>query len=182
MGDAVGEGELCALFDADLAGSDACVFERFGKEGVGAVVLVPGVDLGHRSLRERGGFGFHALADAAFFKDWADDEGAAFHGEDPGEEALGLSPGEAGEVVERGAGADDEGVDLVFGEEFAGALYAVFALFEGDGDGFGSAAFEGSEGGRELDVGGGRHVGALGLQVERRGCGCCGGGEEKASS
>jgi hypothetical protein len=175
VGDAVGEGELSALFDADLAGGDACVFEGFGEEGVGAVVLIPGVDLGDRGLRECGGLGFHTLADAAFFEDRADDEGAAFDRENPGKEALGLSPGEAGEVVERGAGADDEGVDLILGEEFAGALDAVFALFEGDGDGFGAAAGEGGEGGRELDVGG-WGGGALGLEVERRGYGCCRGG------
>jgi len=132
-------------------------------------------------LRERGGLGFHTLADAAFFKDWADDEGTTFHGEDPGEEALGLSPGEAGEVVERGAGADDEGVELVFGKELAGALYSVFAFFEGDGDSFGAAAGESGEGRRELEVRG-RGGGALCVEAERRGCGCCRGGEKKASS
>jgi hypothetical protein len=127
-------------------------------------------------LGEGGGLGLHALADAAFFKDGADDEGSAFDGEDPGEETFGLPPGEAGEVVEGGAGADDEGVDLVFGEELAGALNAMLALLEGNGDGLGAAVFEGGECGRELDVSGRRHVGALGLEGERRGCGCCRGG------
>jgi hypothetical protein len=126
-------------------------------------------------LRKRGGLGFHPLAHAAFFKDGADDEGSAFDGEDPGEEALGLPPGKTGEVGERVSGADDEGVDLVPGKEFAGALDAMFTLFESYGHGFRMAIFEGREGGRELDVGG-RGRGALGLQVKRRRCGCCGGG------
>ena len=175
MGDAVGEGELGALLDADLSRGDAGVLEGFGEEGVGAVVLVPRVDLGDGGLRERGGLGFHALTDAALFEDWTDDEGRAFDRKNPGEEALGLPPGEAGEVGERVSGADDEGVDLLLGEKLAGAHDAVFALFEGDGYGFGAAVFEGREGGRKLDVGG-RGGGALGLRDERRSCSCCGGG------
>ena len=122
-----------ALFDADLSGGDAGVFERFGEQRVGVFVFVPGVDLGGGGGGQRCGLGFHALADAAFFKDRADDEGASFGGEDPGEEALGLAPTQAGEVVERGAGGDDEGVDLVLGEKLAGAFDALLALFEGDG-------------------------------------------------
>lgn len=161
VSDAVGEGELRTLFDSDAARDDAGVFEGFCEEGVGTVVLVPGVDLGDGGLRKRGGLGFHALADATFFKYRADDEGGAFDGKDPGEETFRLPPGEAGEVVERGPGADDESVYLVFCEEIARAFDAVFALFEGDGNGFGATIFESSERGREFEVGG-RCLGPLG--------------------
>jgi len=166
VGDAVGEGELGALLDADLSGGDACFLQCFGDESVGVLVFVPGVDLGVGRLRKRCGFGFHALADAAFFEDWADDEGASFDGEDPGEEALGLAPTQTGEVVERGAGGDDEGVDLVLGEKLAGAFDALLALFECDGHGFGAAAGERGDWRGELEVGWGRCGGALGLKGE----------------
>ena len=75
-----------------FAGGDAGFFEGFGEERVGVFVFVPGVDAGGGGAGERGGFGFHALADAAFFEDGADDEGCAGGGEGPGEEALGLAP------------------------------------------------------------------------------------------
>ena len=54
---------------------------------------------------------------------------------------------EAGEVVERGAGGDDDGVDLVLVHEGAGAVEALLAFGEGDGDGFGAAVGEGGDGG-----------------------------------
>ena len=164
VGDAVGEDELGALLDADAAGGDAGFFEGLGEELVGVLVFVPGVDLGDGGGGECGGFGFHALADATFFEDGADDEGCAFGGEGPCEEALRLAPAEAGEVVERGAGGDDDGVDAVLVHEGAGSVEALFALGEGDGDGFGSAAGEGRDGGRET-------VWLVGLLCERQ-CRC----------
>ena len=99
VGDAVGEDELGALFDADLSGGDAGFFEGLCEELVGVFVFVPGVDASGGSGRECGGFGFHAFADAAFFEDGADDEGCAFCGECPAKESLGLAPTKAGEVV-----------------------------------------------------------------------------------
>ncbi len=72
--DAVGEDELGALFDADLAGGEAGLFEGFGEELVGVFVFVPGVDAGGGGGGEGCGLGFHALAHAAFFEDGADDE------------------------------------------------------------------------------------------------------------
>ena len=117
---------------------------------VGVFVFVPGVDARGGGGGERCGLGFHALADAAFFEDGADDEGAALGGEGPGEEALGLAPAEAGEVGERGAGGDDDGVDFVLVHEGAGAFEALLALGEGDGDGFGAAVGEGGDGGWEF--------------------------------
>ena len=105
VGDAVGEDELGALFDADLAGGDAGFLEGSGEERVGIFVFVPGVDAGCGGGGEGGGLGVHAFADAALFEGGTDDEGAAGCGEDPGEEALGLTPAEAGEVGEGGAGA-----------------------------------------------------------------------------
>ena len=110
------------------------------QQSVGIFVFVPGVDLGGGGLRQRCRLGFHALADAAFFKDGADDEGASFGGEDPGEEALGLAPTQASEVVERGAGGHDERVDLVLCEKLTGVFDALLALFECDGHGLGAAA------------------------------------------
>ena len=56
MGDAVGEDELGALLDTDVAagatdfaGGDAGFFEGFGEEFVGIFVFVLGVDAGCRS-------------------------------------------------------------------------------------------------------------------------------------
>ena len=84
------------------------------------------------------------------------------------EEALGLAPAEAGEVVERGAGGDDDGVDLVLVHEGAGAVEALLALGEGDGDGFVAAVGEGGDGGREI-------FGLAGLRQRDGGsCGCGG--------
>jgi len=44
-----------------------------------------------------------------------------------------LAPAEAGEVVEGGAGGDDDGVDVVLVHEGAGSVEALLALGEGDG-------------------------------------------------
>ena len=116
------------LFYADFSGGEAGFFEGFGEEGVGVFVFVPGVDLGGGGAGERGGFGVHALADAAFFEDGADDERCAGGGEGPAEEALGLAPGEAGEVTQGCSGGDDEGAEFVLMEECAGAVEALFAF------------------------------------------------------
>ena len=52
VGDAVGEGELSALFDADFSGGDAGFLQGFGEELVGVFVFVPGVDAGGGGWRE----------------------------------------------------------------------------------------------------------------------------------
>ena len=150
MGDAVSEDELGALFDADLSGGEAGLFEGFGEELVGVFVFIPGVDAGGGGGGESGGLGFHAFADTAFFEDRTDNEGRAGGWEGPGEEALGLAPAETGEVGERGASGDDDGVDLVLVHEEAGAFEALLAFGEGDGDGFGAAIGEGCDGWREF--------------------------------
>ncbi len=150
VGDAVCEDELRALFDADFAGRDAGFLEGFGEKLVGVFVFVPCVDASGRGGGERGGPGFHALANTAFFEHGADDKGITFRREGPGEEALGLSPTEPGEVVEGGAGGDDEGVDFILVHEDAGAVEALLALGEGDGDGLVAAVGEGGDGGWEF--------------------------------
>ena len=182
VGDAVGEDELGALFDADLSCGDTGFFEGFGEEFVGVVVFVPCVDACGGGRGKGSGFGFHALADAALFEDRADDKGVSFCGECPSEEAFGLAPAEAGEISERGACGDDGGVDFVLLHEGAGAVEALLAFGQGDGDGFIAAVGEGGDRGRELGFGGRRRGGSLGFESEGRGCSGCGGGQEKASS
>jgi hypothetical protein len=150
VGDAVGEDELSALLDADLASCDAGLLESFGEKLVGVFVFVPGVDAGCRSAGKGGGFGFHSFADSALFEDGADDEGCALGREGPSEEAFGLAPAEAGEIVEGSACSDDDGIDLILVHEGACAVEALFALSEGDGGSFGAAAGECGDGGWEM--------------------------------
>ena len=75
-----------------FAGGDAGFFEGFGEELVRVFVFVPGVDAGCGGRWERGGLGFHAFADAAFFEDGADDEGRSFGGEGPGRRSARTGP------------------------------------------------------------------------------------------
>ncbi len=90
-------------------------------------------------------------------------------------------------------GADDESVGVVCGEELPGAVEAVLALFEGDGDGFGTAAGEGSYGGRQILVAQILVVGILAIGILALGGGVlcfgggsgdrgCGGGEQEAAA
>ena len=119
------------------AGGDAGFLEGFGEELVGVFVFVPGVDARGGGGGKSGGLGVHAFADAAFFEDGADDEGCALGGECPAKKRSDWPQRQAGEVVERGSGGDDDGVDFVLVHEGAGAVEALLALGEGDGDGFG---------------------------------------------
>ena len=183
LGDAIGEDELGALFDANLAGGDAGFFEGFGEKFVGVFVFVPGVDASGGGGGKGGGFGLHALADSAFFEDWTDDERCAFGGERPGEETLGLTPAKAGEVSERGSGGDDDGVDCVLVHERAGTVEALLAFGECDGDSFRAAARESSDSRREILE---RSLFSAGrLRCETQGWrrrGCCGGRKEEAAA
>ena len=169
VSDAVCEDKLGTLFDADYSGGDAGFFESFGEKLVRIFVFVPRVDASSGGRREGCGFGFHALADTALFEDGADDEGCTVGGEGPGEEAFGLAPAESGEVVERGAGGDDDGVDAVLVHEGVGTFEALLAFGKSDGDGFGTTVGEGSDGGWKL------YGGRLGSEREGWRDGCYGG-------
>lgn len=154
VSDAIGEGELGALFDANLPGRDAGLLECFGQECIGIFVFVPGVDLCGGGGGQRGGLCFHALADPAFFKDGADNERSSLYREHPTEEALRLAPAEAGEVVERSSGGDDESVDLVLREESTGAFETLLAFGQSDGGSLGTAAGQCGNCRRKFEVGG----------------------------
>ncbi len=79
-------------------------------------------------------------------KSGAQDEGRGGLGQDVGEEALGLAPVGAGEIEERGAGGEQNGVDAVLFHELAGAVVAGGALVGGDGVDVGAAVREGEDG------------------------------------
>ncbi len=180
VGDAIREDELGTFFYADLAGGEASFFESLGEKSVGAFVFIPGVDLRGGCAGQSCRLGFHALADTAFFKDGADDEGSAGSGKYPGEEAFGLSPTKSGEVGEGGAGGDDEGAKFVLVKEGAGSFEALIAFGEGDGSGLGTAIRKSGYGGGQALGSDGRGGRALGFEIARqkksgssgyRGCG-----------
>jgi len=83
-------------------------------------------------------------------------------GQDVGEEAFGLAPFDAGEVLEGGSCGDEDGVDFVLAHELAGQVEAGVALVVGDGGDVFGAVFEGEDGGWEVFGGCGGFL--LGLQ------------------
>src|SRR5262249_40546415 len=91
-----------ALFDADAAGAQAAVGERCGEDLAGIFVFLPGTDF--CGIRKK-------FAEVAFFERRADQQRLAGARDEKSEEAFAGPPVDAGEVVERGAGADEYGVE-----------------------------------------------------------------------
>jgi len=175
-GDAVGEGELGVLFDAERAGGEGVFGEAALEDLVGVFVLLPEVGDGGFALGE----GEEEVVEAVALEEGADDEGRGGLWEDVGEEALGLVPSGAGEVAERGAGGDEDGVEGVGLHELAGEVEAGLALVLGDGDDVFSAVCEGEDRGRESFGWCFLRGAFLGLEGESWGRG--GGGEEEAAA
>ena len=76
--------------------------------------MVEGVFVFLPEVGERGfalGEGEEEFGEAVALEVGADDEGRGGGGDDVGEEALGLAPARGGEVLQRGAGGDEDGVD-----------------------------------------------------------------------
>jgi len=70
----------------------------------------------------------------------------------------------------------------VLSEKGAGVVEALFALDQCDWRGFGAATGKCGDCRWELEIGGRSCGWKLGAECSGRNCGCCGGGQEEASS
>jgi hypothetical protein len=100
------KGEGKALFDADAAGAEIAVSESGGEKLERVFVFLPTADFG--GIEER-------FAHAGLFECRADEDGLTAGGDDEGEEAFAHPPVDAREIVEAGAGTDEEGVEFGIG-------------------------------------------------------------------
>jgi len=97
------EGEGKSFFDTDAARAEIFIGEGRGDEIRGAFVFLPDADIDGIA---------HEFAHAAFFEGGRDDQWRAGARDDEGEETFAESPTNAGEIVERGAGAEEQGVEF----------------------------------------------------------------------
>ena len=142
MADCVGEVEGDCVIEAEGAGRDVDLAEGAFEDCERVFVFVPLVGEGCFGFRKAG----EDFGEMVALEGRADDEGRGGFGEDVGEEALGLAPVGAGEVEERGAGGEEDGVDAEVAHEFAGAVVAGSALLFGDGVDVGAAILQGEDG------------------------------------
>ena len=91
----------------------------------------------------------HEFAHAAFFEGGRDENGLAGARYDESEEALAKSPANAGEVVERGAGAEEDGVEfgIELGHPFLRMEQAAVKFVGSDGVDAVAERFQHGEGG-----------------------------------
>lgn len=177
MRDGVGEGEGELVVEADGARRDVHFLEGAAQDRERVFVLVPLIGKGRFLLGEvREQFG-----EVVALERGADDEGRGGLRKDVGEEALRLVPVRAGEVIQRGAGGEEDGVDAVGLHELAGAVVTGGEFLFGDGVDVGAAVAKGEDGGGEDGRFGWRWaLWPLGVQGESGDCGSC--GEDKAAA
>jgi len=163
--DAGDEGVLHMLFDAEGAGGEGGFSEAAAEEVVGVFVFMPEISERGFALGERR----HDLVEMIALEIRTDDEGRGGLRKDVGEETLGLSPLGGGEIAERGAGGEDDGIEAVLLHELAGEVDAVGTFFDGDGDDVLGTVSERGDGRGEWSVAGG---GGSGGWFGRRGSRC----------
>jgi hypothetical protein len=127
------------------AGADAALAEKTRDERGGAFVFLPDADVDRIA---------HELAHAAFFESGSDKErltGARNH---ECEEAFTESPADAGVIVKRGAGAEEDGVQLwiQLGHEFLGVEEPGVKFVGSDGMDAIAERFQAGEGRGELGL------------------------------
>ena len=96
--------------------------QRLGDDLEGALVFVPGADVG---------LDLQGFLDGGNLEKWRDDERLAFGGDQGSRGALGAPPADAGEVFEGGAGFDEDCGDLLTLQErlnFSNASCALTSI------------------------------------------------------
>ena len=126
--DAVGEDKRGGLLDADFAGEEAGFLQTEGRQGIRALIFLPGVD-----VRVRYGSGGDLFPRAILFEARADKERIAARRNNHHEQALAIAPTRATEIVERCATGQANGADVVLDHQLLSALDAGAALGGGDG-------------------------------------------------
>lgn len=171
-----GEAERHLVVEANGAGGQIDLSKGAAKDGEGIFVLLP--------LKRKGGGGLgearKKFGEVVALEGGADDERRRGPGQDVSEEALGLAPVRAGEVEERGARGQNDGVQAVLVHQLAGAVVTSGTLLGSDGTDVGAAVAKTEDGRGKC---GGRCRRSLGvLRPERKGGNCRSGGENKAAS
>jgi hypothetical protein len=164
------EGKVQALFDADAASAETAVGEGVGEKFGGAFIFLPDANIGGID---------QGFAETRFFEGGADEKRLAGSGNDQGEEAFAGPPVDAGEVEERSARTDEDGVEggLELGHQGLCMEDARVEFVRGDGV---DAVAEGFEGGE--DGGGSLWRGVLGREGNEGGGGCGGCGLKEGAA
>jgi len=101
--EAIVEIERQSFIDADATGPEVSFGKRRGDELGGAFLLLPNANVDGVT---------HRFAQAAFFEARRYEERLACARDDEGEKTLAETPANAGEIVEGGAGAEKNGVEI----------------------------------------------------------------------
>lgn len=144
------ESERESFFYSDAAGADTALGEETGDERGGAFVFLPDTNFDGIA---------HELAHAALFERGSDKEWRTGARNDKCKEAFARSPADAGEIVERGAGPEEDGVKfcIELRHEFLGMEEPGVELVGSDGMDAIAERFQGGE-----------RRGKLGLRVRGR--------------
>ena len=97
------ESEGKSLFDTDAAGAEIFISERRSDEIRGAFIFLPDANFDGIA---------HEFAHAAFFECGGDEQRSAGTRNDESEESFTESPTNAGEIVKRSAGTEEQGVEF----------------------------------------------------------------------
>lgn len=120
------EGERQSFLDPEAAGAEIFINQRCGDELCGTLVFLPDADFGGIA---------HEFAHADFFESGRDEKRLTGARDEESEETLAESPADAGEVVQRSARSEEDGVEfrVETGHEFLGVDEAVVKLLRGNG-------------------------------------------------
>ena len=149
LADSVTENEADSFFHAQLAARETAFFQSLCNELVGILILLPNP---HVRIFAVGRVG-DLFSGAAFFERRTNIKWYAFGRQDQGKHPLSAPPANAGEVFQRCAFHEQDGVEFVLGHQLAGALLALLSLFAGDWLGFILSGFQASQCWRQGCVG-----------------------------
>src|SRR5208282_3917211 len=129
MGNSIGEKEADRFFNSQLAICHPAVFQTLRYQAIRVFIFLPGAHVGTVSIWCMG----NLFASSAFFERWTYVECGAFRRQQEGEHALTTPPAYSGEIIQRGARHQQDGVDCVLAHELTGAILTRGALFPRNG-------------------------------------------------
>lgn len=137
------ERERKSFFNGDAARADRAGGKSGSDELCGTFVFLPNMNIEGKAK---------GFTHAGFFKGGADENGIARTREDESEEPFAETPANASEVIERRAGADDDGVKvgLHFRHAMLGAEQTIAEIVRSERANAIAEGFEVGEVGREL--------------------------------
>src|SRR5713101_1924010 len=127
--DAISEYETHSFFNAKLSGGNAAILQSQRHALVRALIFLPDAHVGLATI-----WRFSDLLPCPpFFKCRTDIERRAFHRQHHGEQPLAAPPAYAGEIVQRGALHQEDGVEVIRLHQLSGLFLPLGSLLPRDG-------------------------------------------------